>query len=130
VCAKSHAVVFSPDIYGIHIGGWCPSIREYSFKEVRILTRIKVIFAVLATMAAMLAASAAPAMADVDIDGSDDFGVADFDGFFGFGDFNDGDDFFAFDDGNGLFDFGGGIGFDVEQETGDTGDVVLETNVS
>ena len=94
------------------------------------MTRIKVIFAVLATMAAMLAASAVPAMADVDIDGSDDFGVADFDGFFGFGDFNDGDDFFAFDDGNGLFDFGGGIGFDVEQETGDTGDVVLETNVS
>ena len=89
------------------------------------MRRIKLAVVVGAVMAAMLAFSAAPAMAaDFDFDGIDD---NDFCGVFGcFGNNNDFCD--VFDCGFGFVGAPVSLGF--EQEIEDTGNVTLNTNVS
>ena len=90
------------------------------------MRRIKLAVVVGAVMAAMLAFSAAPAMAaDFDFDGIDD---NDFCDIFGcFFDNNNNDFCDVFD----CFGFGGApAALEFDQEIGDTGDVTLTTDVS
>ena len=96
------------------------------------MSRIKLVLSVAAVMAAMLVAFAGPAAADVIRFDNDGFRVHNNDGFR----FDDNDNFFFVDGFRPFFfdDFfpfgGGGIGFDIDQEIGDTGDVTLNTTVS